>query len=155
MRVSITAFIVALSMAGPADACRCMQRNLAEYFADADTVAVGRLVAADEDGDERRLRFELPGPAYKGAASLAAGSKLSVLTAKSTASCGIQPQVSAIYFVFARQTDDGQLRVDSCSGTRVHLPADGSDAIGFADVPARFAIQQLNSLAGLMRLHVF
>ena len=136
----------------PADACRCAQRNLAEYFDAASEVATARLHSVT-GMEERRLmlQFELLAPPYKTQRSLSAGDRLSYQTAASSAACGIAPEKDAVYVLFARQTGDEttMLQIDTCSGTRVLLPTDGQAREGFKDVPARFIPQQLNALAGL------
>ncbi|ANO52598.1 hypothetical protein [Woeseia oceani] len=152
MRRVIPALAVLLLYATPADACRCAQRNLAEYFNDANTVAVGALVETEVRDGLRYLHFDLAGPSYKGTPLRAAGSRLTVTTNTDSASCGIHPEISAIYVLFAYPSDDkqgSQLHVDSCNGTRVHLPAHGEEPIGYQDVPARFVARQLNGLAGM------
>ncbi|MGB5346776.1 MAG: hypothetical protein WBN23_11475 [Woeseia sp.] len=149
MRPAPILLIVSLLWAAPADACRCAQRNLSEYFAAANTVAMGKLLSADDHDDTRTLRFELIGPSYKGTPLRAARSELITNTNISTASCGVQPEIAAFYVIFAQRDDSGQLRIDSCSGSRVHLPSSGGAPVGFADVPPRFVAQQLNGLGGL------
>lgn len=151
MRGTTALFVIALLYAVPASACRCAQRGLAEYFDEAETVAVGTLVEVEEQGDSRLLHFDLPGPSYKGEPLHPAGTRLTALTSASTASCGVQPELSAIYVIFAYRGDgDGEpLRIDTCSGSRVYLPASGEPPLGFDDVPARYVPQQLNGLAGL------
>ncbi|MCB1845428.1 MAG: hypothetical protein KDI09_20840, partial [Halioglobus sp.] len=150
-RAGSALILIALLYEALASACRCAQRSLAEYFNAADTVAVGTLVEVEEHGDSRTLHFDLPGPSYKGEPLYPAGTRLTVVTSTSTASYGIQPEPSAIYVIFAYHSDDDSepLRIDSCSGSRVHLPANGESPIGFEDVPPRYVPQQLNGLAGL------
>ena len=144
--------LLALLYAAPADACRCAPRNLAEYFNDADTVAVGALDETEVRDGVRYLHFDLAGPSYKGKPLRPAGNRLTVTTSTSSASCGVHPELSGIYVIFAYPADgreDSELHVDSCSGTRVHLPAGGEEPRGYQDVPARFVAQQLNGLAGM------
>lgn len=152
MRAAAFLLVVSLLYAVPADACRCAQRNLAEYFAAADTVAMGRLVSVDEQEDSRVLQFELVGPSYKGTPVRPTRSNLRVVTSDSTASCGVQPEMAAFYVIFAYRDADEELRIDSCSGSRVHLPSSGGEPVGFNDVPARFVAQQLNGLSGIEAL---
>lgn len=134
-------------------ACRCAERDLAEYFAQADVVIMGRLVASDTDADKRVLQFEQVAPPYKGSPG-ALDNIVTYTTAVSTATCGIQPVTGALYILFASTTGQpgSRLAVDSCSGSRLHIPADGGEPQGFVDVPARFVAQQLNGLAGMQVL---
>ena len=76
---------------------------------------------------------------------------VTIVTAASTATCGVQPDVGAIYvlFAYADAEDPKQLRVDTCSGTRVHISAALEEPVGFVDVPARFVAGQLNALMGM------
>ena len=141
-RVAVSVFV--LSRWSDALACRCAQRPLAEYFGAADIVAMARLVAATNGADAVALTFELVGDAYKGRPANA--ETLIIETANSSAACGVAADIGAIYVLFAASTDDGGLRVDSCSGTRIHLSGSTAEPRGFADVPARFVASQLIAL---------
>jgi len=150
--------VLLLTAASAADACRCSQQDLAAYFAAAEEVVMARLTgweAVAGDVPERLLRLELLVPPYKvsGSPGGNAGDPRHYRTAGTSATCGLVPEVGAIYLLFAQRSGRGDayvpLQVDSCSGSRVFLPAEGGEAAGFTDVPARFVVQQLNGLAGL------
>lgn len=144
--------IAALICAAPAPAwaCRCAQRPLADYFSAADEVVIGRLVASAERDGRRALDVELSAAPFKGDGATT-GDVRRYYTELSTAACGVQPDSSATYVMFAQQrgTDAPERWVDTCSGTRVHISAQLEEPVGFEDVPARFVAQQLNALAGL------
>lgn len=143
--------VAALLLPATGFACRCAQQPLAAYFEKAGFVAMARLVSFEETADARELEFELAAAPYKGGEpGQGKGSIVRVRTAVSTASCGIQPDIDAVYVVFGYSTDagSGAWQVDSCSGTRVHLSADLDEPVGFVDVPARFVAGQLNALLG-------
>lgn len=149
MHRAVSASLVFLFfLAVDAQACRCKEQNLAEYFDRADVVVIAKLRNATTDVDTTILEAELLAPAYKGNRKLAQGSLISVVTGTSSASCAVPPEQDAVYILFAIR-DDGLLRVDSCNGSRIHLPSDGAPPRGFADVPPRFVASQLNALAGL------
>lgn len=142
----------------PAQACRCAQRNLADYFDAAQEVVMGRLSGwerVEGDAAQLALRVRLVAPAYKTATAPAgaSGDRVIYRTADHSAACGLAPSVGAVYLLFAQPGGTGEagtpLQVDSCSGSRVIVPASGGEAVGFQDVPARFVAQQLNGLAGL------
>lgn len=141
-----------------AQACRCMQQNLADYFNAAQEVVIARLVdwePVDGDTSERSLQVELVAPVYKGPVRGGdnAGDRRLYRTADNSAGCGLAPDTGSIYVFFAqlggRDDSDAPLQVNSCSGSRVLFSSDGDNAEGFSDVPARFVVQQLNGLAGL------
>lgn len=162
MRLVLLALLLCL-VADPAQACRCAQQNLAEYFSAAQEVVMARLTgweAAPGETGYLALHAELLAPAYKsaGVPAAGAGEQLVYSTAGDSAGCGLATTEGAVYLFFAYPQDssatDIPLRVDSCSGSRVILPADGSAPVGFQDVPARFVAQQLNGLAGLELLKI-
>jgi len=133
-------------------ACRCQQLPFANYFQAAEFVAMAKLTAAMEDPDRRLLEFELMATPYKGGADAhVKGSVVRFATALSTAACGIQPDLNAIYVIFAEQAGAGDetLWVNSCNGTRVHISTQIDEPVGFVDVPARFVGGQLNAHFGL------
>jgi len=109
---------------------------------------MAKLVESTPSGSRQQLQFELLAATYKGDSPQPAGAMLRVVTADHSAACGVPPVIDAVYVLFARRDDEGRLHVDTCSGTRVHLPP-GGDAVGFDDVPARFVAQQLNGMAGI------
>ena len=145
-------FWLTLLLALPAAtyACRCAPQALATYFDGADYVAMARLLSFEDSDDQRVLEFELLAEPYKGGDDDDVKT-VQLATAISTASCGVQPDINAVYVVFAH-TDDAnspRLRIDSCSGTRVHISTQLDEPVGFEDVPARFVAGQLNALAGM------
>jgi len=140
----------------PGPMCRCPQQELSAYYEEASEVVMARLTGADEHSEnQRRLRMEVLAPAWKTAASetdrtLRPGDTVTYRTARSTATCGVQPVEGAVYLVFAHPDADGERRVDTCSGTRIHSGGgtEGGDG-GFVDVPSRFVVSRLDALSGL------
>jgi len=147
-RIPWLALLIGMTTMQDAGACRCVQKNLAEYFEAADLVFFGQLAASSDQSQQRKLAFELTGIPHRGAALSGDDGSIRITTEKSTAACGIQPVVDAIYIVFARRNGEDFV-TDSCSGTRIALAPGLSEPEGFIDVPARFVAQQLNALAGL------
>ena len=147
--------VIALLLADTAWACRCSQQNLADYFNAADQVLIAELKAVQESPARRRLQFAVMGPYYKAydrqSVDVDAGNTVYFSTEPGSAGCGIEPDIGAMYVIFAHApaNEGGDYRVDSCTGTRVHLSPSMPEPRGFADVPARFVAQQLNALAGL------
>ncbi len=143
--------VLALLLADTAWACRCAQQNLADYFNAAGQVLIAELKAVHDLPESRLLQFAVMGPPYKGGDNISAGDSVSFSTEQSSAGCGIEPDIGAMYVIFAHApANKGEdYRVDSCSGTRVHFSPSKPEPQGFADVPARFVAQQLNALAGL------
>jgi hypothetical protein len=150
-RIAILWVVAILAAPDIAWSCRCEQRSLGDYFADANIVVIARLKESNELPDRRVLVFEMLAPDYKGSNGLSAGDIATFATEISSTSCGIQPDEGAVYIVFAydRGVETDQLWIDSCSGTRVHLSTSLEEPQGFIDVPARFVAQQLNGLAGM------
>lgn len=140
--------------------CRCQERPLAEYWAEADEVVVARFVTAEAGVEaavpEARtlLRFELSADPYKSSRSGTprAGDDVTYLTGSSTAECGIRGVEAGVYVLFAQRRDDEagttSYYVDSCSGSRILLAPGIDQPGGFVDVPPRFVMQQLNGLTG-------
>lgn len=146
--------LVLLLMAVPsaALACRCAQLPFGEYFQQAEFVAMAKLTSATDEQNRRVLVFELMAAPYKGGTRAhVKGSVVRLATPLSTASCGIMPDIDAIYVVFAEPIDaeSETLWVSSCNGTRVHISTQLEEAMGFIDVPARFVAGQLNAHFGL------
>jgi hypothetical protein len=132
-------------------ACRCAQQPLGTYYERAHAVLIARLAASTQEDDRRILDFELLGTPHKGEADKRRTDTLRLGTARSSATCGIQPVADAVYVLFTNRIEDSEPGqwVDTCSGTRVLLSPDGSQPQGFVDVPPRFVLQQLNGLAGM------
>jgi hypothetical protein len=133
--------------------CRCAQRTLAEYYAGADEVMMGRLVETSERDTDLALDFEITGRPWKvpsDRSEVGEGDQVELVTAQSSASCGIEARVGAVYAIFAHaDPDGGPSRLDSCSGTRVHLAEATAEAQGFDDVPGPFVVRQLDALSGM------
>jgi hypothetical protein len=129
-------------------ACKCAQRPLGEYYAEAHEVVIARLIAAESDVTVRTLEVELLAEPYKGPAGTA-GETRRYATELETATCGVQPERDAIYVLFGQARDgDSRRWVDTCSGSRMQISRSLEEPVGFEDVPARFVAQQLNGLAG-------
>ncbi|MEM1434953.1 MAG: hypothetical protein AAGG11_12910 [Pseudomonadota bacterium] len=135
-------------------ACRCEQQPLANYFEAAEFVAIAKLIREAADADRRVLTFVLSTAPYKAegeAADYQDGEELQFQTALSSAGCGVPADIGGTYVLFAPPAAEaGGLRaIDSCSGTRLHLPANLAEPAGFMDVPARFVPSQLIAAQGL------
>lgn len=136
---------LALLAADPALACRCAPRPLAEYFAAAEVVVVGRAVRTWLDPDDpRRRRVQLDGTtAFKGDPAAFAG----FATPVESAACGYQVEVGREYVVFAGPRPGDRLAwFDTCSGTRSIDPGAAEGARGFDDVPAADVLPRLAAL---------
>ncbi len=118
-RLVLSALAMLLVVSGPAQACRCRELALPDYFARADRVAEARIVAVAEatrvDGTEIRrftlaLLQQFKGETFE-----------QVLSYASTASCGVVGQAGDQLWVFAIQqaaSSGADLWIDSCGGTR-------------------------------------
>lgn len=143
--------LLLLLLGSDALACRCKQRTLAEYFEAATVVAMGQLHSVtDVDEFYRQFEFELVGHPFRGK-DRSQGARLTVRTGLSSAACGVTPQPDATYIIFASADADGQLQMDTCSGSRIFRNNDG-ETFGFDDVPARFVVAQLQAQQGLDEL---
>ena len=113
-----------LLVASPASACSCAGATTAEQFADADAVFTGSLLSRDVDhpdwptsssGDPALLVFTAH-VVFKGEVHEAQG----VVTAASSASCGLELSGKGPYVVFATRSPDlpdGQYAANLCGGT--------------------------------------
>lgn len=140
-----------LGVAETADACRCEQRPLADYFAAADEVFIARLASASVDTERHRqvFTFEALAPPHKPVSSQKTGPEWPYATGLSTASCAVPAEIGAVYVVFAEHDPQEEVAwLTTCNGTRIQLGA-GGEPQGFVDVPPRFVPSQLNALAGL------
>ncbi len=147
MRSAILAAAMSVAAVQTADACRCVPPRLDASFANADVVLHATLESVEPRGDELALRFVAAAPVWKPAVKDTA---ITVLTAASTASCGIEPRPGATYLVFAARDGDAEaLRVHACDGTRIWSAGDEAPPPDFPDAPARFVAQQLDALAGM------
>ncbi len=147
MRQLITLVLLA-TFSHPADACRCAQRTLSEYYQLADEVFVGTLMQVRPFSDgTQEFRFKVHGEPYK--SSQPGSVRAPYVSHTSTASCSVAEQPGAVYVVFAEHDDEQEAAwLTSCNGTRIHRSTDGVTH-GFDEVPARFVVSQLTALAGL------
>jgi hypothetical protein len=141
---------------GPvAPPCRCAERPLADYYAEAEQVVVARVVGAHPAGDDLRLDVALLEAPWKLPPGVAqpprAGDTMSFVTARSSAACGLDPGIDAVVALFAPAVHppDPLPRVHSCNGSRVIRDSSGATERGFLDVPPRFVAAQLAALSGL------
>ncbi len=147
MRSALLIVVMSVAAAPAADACRCVPPRLDTSFANADVVLLGKLESVEPRGEELALRFVAAAPVWKPAVKDTA---ITVLTARSTASCGIEPRPGATYLVFAARDGEADvLRVNTCDGTRVWSAGDEAPPPDFPDVPARSVTQQLDAMAGM------
>jgi hypothetical protein len=88
--------------------CRCAERPLAEYYAEADQVHVGQVIAIHPAGDEVRIDVALLEGSWKiqpqGGQVPRAGDTLSFVTSASSASCGLDPPTGAVVALFRRRS---------------------------------------------------
>ena len=147
----VVALVLLALAATSADACRCAQRSLAEYFAAADEVFVATLVEVRAFGEgTQEFLFKRQGEHYKSQANPAA--HLPYVSNTSTAACSLVAEPGATYVVFAaHDTNSSTAWLTSCNGSRIHRSTDGT-MHGFEDVPERFVISQLTALQGLAAL---
>jgi hypothetical protein len=138
-------------------ACRCAPLTLAEYFDEAEQVLMGELLSVTEGEKQNRFEFKVLAPFYKGGMGVPGEQQAFFSTAVSTASCGVVPELGAIYVIFgqAPEISSDDHTIDSCSGTRIHLSRSIPEPQGFEDVPAKFVAQQLNGLAGMEIMKAF
>ena len=151
----VLATLTATVLCDAPSSCRCEERTLEAYFADADEVVVAQLntlraVPGSADVD---LTFQLmDAPHATPRPEAFAGNTVVYRTAGDTAGCGVPRDMLATYVLFAHAPeggDDGPWRIDTCSGSRVLLPMEGDTPGSFIDVPARFVPTRLNALAAL------
>ncbi len=147
MRPALLLLLLLTSL--PALACRCKPLPLSSYYAQANSVQIGRLVSSQAAGVERVLQFASI-TAYK-PLEWNANATQAYRTGISTAACGVPAQPGATYVLFARpSTDDpGPPHIDSCNGSRLIISADGQPGTDFINTPLRFLPRQLHGLAGL------
>ena len=132
-----------LIVSSSAEACRCRERTLADYFAAADRVAEVRVIEVVEfemDGGSPALRYRVDTiRSYKGQPFSAFHS------AASSASCGVGVATGQRIWLFA-SADEGAPPdaahvpwADTCNGTRSALA-------GFVDIDAEVASAALHDL---------
>jgi hypothetical protein len=134
--------------------CRCPERTVERYFADADVVLIGRIlslrrVAAAPGGVaqyEARVRSHFrAGGAYKGDIT-----EMVFVTPVDPASCGVRVAVGEDYVIFATMTPQGNRRIgqfDRCSGSRAYPGASDPPRELFLGLIARDAVARLAELA--------
>lgn len=129
-------------------ACRCEPLTLGQYYAQADSVQIGRLLSSHDAGNDRLLEFgDLT--AFKPVGRPIPKTR-SFRTGGSSASCGLRIVPGATYVLFAQSQSDDPTRsqVNSCNGSRVIFTADGEPGTDFIDVPLRYLPSQLLAHAG-------
>jgi hypothetical protein len=151
--VSLAAAVALLLAAPAADACRCAQRSLDDYFAEAEIVLVGEVTRVEEraiDGVEVHVvevkpRFRQGRP-FKGSAD-----GVTLATPVGSARCGVAVEVGETYLIFAARTapDDTLAWFDSCGGSRLYAggPRAGETA-PFVGLPTNRIVPRLFELAG-------
>src|SRR5262249_52782406 len=110
--VLLVAALLVVAFETPAHACKCEMPPLAEAFARADAVFVGRGVTIRED--PAMIALEV-GRAVKGAA---AGSRIVITRRELAMMCRVEFTTGKEYLVFARKLN-GALDVELCSRTRL------------------------------------
>jgi hypothetical protein len=122
----------------PALACRCAPQPLADYFARAEVVFIGRVTSTAVEKEPpayRSVRFELHGKPYKGDPA----ALTHFATPLSSATCGYEVAPGRLYLVFASRhaPEDRIAWFDTCNGTREFDPRGPAGVQGFTDVPAK------------------
>lgn len=140
-RLLTVLLLAAVSWPARADACRCAQQSLGEYYRNADIVFLAEIVsvvtgASEEDVPEFRSARPRIVEAFKGTNGIEY-----VRTATSTAACGIDIKSGGRYWIFAqRRVGEPAAWIDSCNGSR----SAGAD---FTDVDASQVASRLRALA--------
>jgi hypothetical protein len=135
-----------LVAADAAHACRCAPRPLADYFAAADVVVVGRALETwidPDDAGRRRVRFEIAAKPFKGDPGTVDG----FATPVESAACGYAVELGREYVVFAGRRPENRLAwFDTCGGTRSVDRDAAEGARAFVDVPADDVLPRLSAL---------
>src|SRR5690606_20720835 len=138
MRTCLTMPVAVLLVLGwlatPATACRCAPRSLAQYFADAELVFIGRVLTAEAGEAHRDVRFAVQGKPFKGDPATVDGFR----TALSSATCGYAVEPGRTYLIFASRRAPAE-RVawfDTCNGSRAFDPHAPPGIEPFSDTPA-------------------
>lgn len=149
-------FVLAPLLTSPAMACRCAERELADYFAQADRVLMAMVESTALDDVETgtlTVRYRSMGTPWKGTPG--ANDLQQFLTSSSSAGCGLLPEIGEIWVLFL--SDSETSLANSCDGSRrfadpaVRSMAEDDKPL-FEDVTRRHLAAQLNALAGLDRL---
>ncbi|HMB53929.1 MAG TPA: hypothetical protein VKU40_11470, partial [Thermoanaerobaculia bacterium] len=122
--LALAAAVVTLLGAPAAEACRCAQRSLDDYFAAAEIVLVGEVTWVEAraiDGVETRVvevepRFRQGQPFKGGLVGVA------LATPTGSARCGVAVEAGETYLIFASRAapGDGIAWFDSCGGSRLY-----------------------------------
>lgn len=134
--------------------CRCSPQPLANYFANADEVLMGRLLASEIREGDHLLRLELTEQPWRVSPDRTtppmAGDTLLYLTSTSSAACGLEIRPGAHYLLFATAPAPPETlpRADSCDGSRV-FQMEGEPPRGFLDIPGSAVVTRLDWLSGL------
>lgn len=104
-----------LALPQPCAACSCVEPTPAGSIANATTVFRGRVTAiTPRPGSRFQIVSLLADTGWKGAVTR----DMTLVTDKTSASCGFPFQVGMEYLVFARQEPSGSLTTGLCSGTQ-------------------------------------
>lgn len=140
--------LIALCLSAPltASACKCRPLGLKAYFDNADFVFVAKLSPSNASyPHSRTFNFELAGASYKGKPS----ALRDIVTASSSAECGIAINTDDSYLIFGMKTELGPqtARISTCSGTRNMSQFSDQVADFFVDTPNKYLMQQLAALS--------
>jgi hypothetical protein len=143
-RVALSIFIAGICLtAEAAHACRCAERPLDAYVAEAQVLFFGRVSAVEHEsgnGGYQAVRFAVDGSPFKGTIE-----GLAFATASSTASCGVPVQVGERYLIFASRqaATDSVAWFNTCNGTRLFENRAGGIVRGFIDAEPKEALRRL------------
>ncbi|MBM7786399.1 hypothetical protein [Tenggerimyces flavus] len=112
-----------LTVSGTACACSCVPNpNLAERVAKADVVFSGTAISTKEKGEQNKVITFQVGTTYKGKPAV----RNEILTARDSASCGLEIQDKTEYLVFANKSDHG-LGLKPAEGQYTAILCGGAD----------------------------
>ncbi|MBI4517663.1 MAG: hypothetical protein HY699_17800 [Deltaproteobacteria bacterium] len=141
----LVASLLALLLARPTLACRCVPQTLDHYFERADLVMVARTVSTrivKGSPDFRTAEFAPVQEPYKGDPK----SIVAFATHLSSASCGVPVEAGQMFLIFAARDEPGGTTAwfDSCNGTRPFGP--DVKVVDFVDTPAEKILLRLEGL---------
>lgn len=114
-----------LGVSGPACACSCVPNpNMAERVAKADLVFSGTAIGTKEKGEQTKVITFQVGTTYKGKPAV----RNEILTARDSASCGLEIQDKTEYLVFANKSDHG-LGLKPAEGQYTAILCGGADPV--------------------------
>lgn len=147
MRLFVAVAAALVWTAETAWACRCAERALDAYVAEAEVIFIGRVTAIEAqtgNGGYRAVRFAADGAPFKGSVDGIGA----FATPDSTASCGVPVQTGERYLVFAnRQSPADAVRwFNTCNGTRLFETRSGDGVRGFIDAEPKEALRRLAAL---------